>query len=114
MILDHFRKFCLSFKGTTEDLPFNENTLAFKVLGKMFALTNLENFEFVNLKCDSERAIELREEFMEVSPAYHMSKKHWNAVRVDGAISDKQLKEWITDSYNLVVAKMPKKIKAQL
>ena len=101
-------------KGTTEDLPFNENTLAFKVLGKMFALTNLENFEFVNLKCDSERAIELREEFMEVNPAYHMSKKHWNAVRVDGAISDKQLKEWITDSYNLVVAKMPKKIKAQL
>ncbi len=114
MTLDHFREYCLSLKGTTEDLPFDENTLVFKVLGKMFALTNIEDFEFVNLKCNPEKALELREEFMEVSPAYHMSKKHWNSVRVDSDIPDKLLKQWITDSYNLVVAKIPKKLKEQL
>lgn len=114
MTLDELRTYCLSLNKTTEELPFDEDTLVFKVLGKMFALTNLENFEFINLKCNSEKAIKLREEFMEISPAYHMNKKHWNSVRVDGDISDKQLKQWITDSYNLVVANMPKKLKVQL
>ena len=80
----------------------------------MFALTNLENFELINLKCNPEKAIELREKHMEVSTAQHMNKKHWNSVRVVGNITTKQLKEWITESYNLVVAKMPKKLKVQL
>ena len=114
MTLSHFRTFCLSFKGTTEDLPFDENTLVFKVLGKMFALTNLESFEFCNLKCNPEKALELREEFIEVTPAFHMNKKHWNSVSFTGDLSDKQIEDWITDSYNLVVEKMPKKLKAQL
>jgi predicted DNA-binding protein (MmcQ/YjbR family) len=114
MTLDHFREYCLSFKGTTEQLPFDENTLVFKVMGKMFALTNLLNFEFVNLKCNPEKAIEFREDFMEVLPAYHMNKKHWNSVRVDGDLSDKKIEQWVTDSYNLVVANMPKKLKVEL
>ena len=114
MTLDHFRDFCLNFKGTTEDLPFDENTLVFKVMGEMFALTNLFNFEFINLKCSPEKATVLREEFMEVSPAYHMNKKHWNSIRVDGDLSDIQLKQWITDSYNLVVKNMSKKLRELL
>ncbi len=114
MTLNHFRTFCLSFKGTTEDLPFDENTLVFKVLGKMFAITNLKSFEYCNLKCNPEKALELREEFIEVTPAFHMNKKHWNSVSFTGDLSDKQIEDWITDSYNLVVEKMPKKLKAQL
>ena len=114
MTLDHFREYCLSFKGTTEDLPFDENTIVFKVLGKMFAHTNLESFEYCNLKCNPERALELREEFMEVTPAWHMNKKHWNSVSFTGDLSGKQIEDWIADSYNLVVEKIPKKLKTQL
>ena len=91
MTLDHFREFCLNFKGTTEDLPFDENTLVFKVMGKMFALCNMMSFKFVNLKCDPEKAITLREELMDVTPAWHMNKKHWNSVSFMGDLSDKQI-----------------------
>ena len=114
MTLDHFREYCLSFKGTTEQLPFDENTLVFKVLGKIFALSNIMTFEYANLKCDPEKAIILREKFYEVTPAWHMNKKHWNSVRVDGDLSDKQIENWITDSYNLVVKNMSKKLKIEL
>jgi predicted DNA-binding protein (MmcQ/YjbR family) len=114
MTLDHFRDFCLNFKGTTEDLPFDENTLVFKVLGKMFALTNLENFEYTNLKCDAEKAILLREEYKEVTPAWHMNKKHWNSVSFMGELSDKQIEQWVTDSYNLAVRNIPKKLRELL
>jgi predicted DNA-binding protein (MmcQ/YjbR family) len=114
MTLDHFREFCLNFKGTTEDLPFDENTLVFKVMGKMFALCNMMSFEFVNLKCDPEKSIALRGEFMDVTPAWHMNKKHWNSVSFMGDLSDKQIEHWIADSYNLVVKNMPKKLKIEL
>ena len=114
MTLDHFREYCLSFKGTTEHLPFDENTLVFKVVGKMFTLCNMMTFEFTNLKCDPEKAIILREEYTEVTPAWHMNKKHWNSVSFMGDLSDKQIQEWIADSYNLVVNKMPKKLKIEL
>ena len=114
MTLDHFREFCLSFKGTTEELPFDENTLVFKVLGKMFAFCNMMSFEFCNLKCDPEKAIALREEFYEVSPAWHMNKKHWNSVSFTGDLSDKQIENWIEDSYKLVAKNMPKKLREQL
>ena len=80
----------------------------------MFALTNLEVFEYCNLKCNAEKALELREEFMEVTPAWHMNKKHWNSVSFTGDLSGKQIEDWITDSYNLVVEKIPKKLKTQL
>jgi predicted DNA-binding protein (MmcQ/YjbR family) len=114
MTLDQFREYCLSLTGTTEDLPFDENTLVFKVVGKMFALCNMMTFEFTNLKCDPEKAINLREEYPEVTPAWHMNKKHWNSVRVDGDLSDKKIEQWVTDSYNLVAANMPKKLKIEL
>ena len=114
MTLDHFREHCLSFKGSIEKLPFDENTLVFKVLGKMFALCNMMTFEFTNLKCDPEKAINLREEFYEVTPAWHMNKKHWNSVSFIGDLSDKQIEEWIADSYNLVVKNMPKKLQLEL
>jgi len=114
MTLDHFREYCLSFKGTTEELPFDENTLVFKVLGKMFALCNMMSFEFTNLKCDPEKAVNLREEHTEVTPAWHMNKKHWNSVSFMGDLSYQQIENWIEDSYNLVVKNMPKKLREQL
>jgi len=114
MTLDHFREYCLSFKGTTEELPFDENTLVFKVLGKMFALCNMMSFEFTNLKCDPEKAVNLREEHTEVTPAWHMNKKHWNSVSFIGDLSDQQIENWIEDSYNLVVKNMPKTLREQL
>ena len=83
-------------------------------MGKMFALCNMMTFEFVNLKCNPEKAIILREEYTEVTPVWHMNKKHWNSVSFEGDLSDKQIEEWIVDSYNLVVNKMPKKLKIEL
>lgn len=114
MTLDHFREHCLSLKGTTEQLPFDENTLVFKVMRKIFALCNMMTFEYCNLKCDPEKAIRLREEFTEVTPAWHMNKKHWNSVSFIGDLSDQQIEQWVKDSYNLVVKNMPKKLREQL
>ena len=114
MNIEDFRNYCLSLKETTEDLPFDENTLVFKVKGKMFCLTDIEKFDFVNLKCDPEKAILLREQYQSVLPGYHMNKKHWNTVKIDNTIPDKLIKEWLIDSYNLVVAKLPKKIQKEL
>jgi len=111
MNIEEFRDFCLSLKATTEDMPFDENVLVFKVKGKIFALTNINNFSSINLKCDPEKAISLREEYQAVIPGFHMNKKHWNTVKIDGTISNKLLKEWTLDSYNLIVSKLPKKDK---
>lgn len=80
----------------------------YKVMGKMFALTNLERFESINLKCDPELAIQLRESYDAVKPGYHMNKTHWNTITMDGSVSDKLVKEWIDLSYQLVVASLPK------
>lgn len=79
--------------------------MVFKVSGKMFALTDVETFESINLKCDPEKAIELREQYEAVQPGYHMNKKHWNTVMNDGSVSDKLMKEWIDHSYELVAPK---------
>lgn len=95
-------------KGVTEEFPFDEETLVYKVMGKMFALTNLERFESINLKCDPELAIQLRESYDAVKPGYHMNKTHWNTITMDGSVSDKLVKEWIDLSYQLVVASLPK------
>ncbi len=80
----------------------------------MFALTDVEQFESINLKCDPERAVQLREEFPAVLPGYHMNKKHWNTVLMDGSVGDKHLKAWIDDSYNLVVASLNKAVRQEL
>ena len=105
MDIEEFRSFCLSFDDVTEEFPFGENTLVYKVKGKIFALTGIETFESVNLKCDPEEAIELRERYAAVKPGYHMNKAHWNTVVMDNSISDTILKKWITDSYDLVLKK---------
>ena len=114
MNIEEFREYCIAKKGVTEGFPFDEQTLVFKVMGKMFALCGLERVPAqVNLKCDPERAIELRETHDGVIAGWHMSKKHWNTVFLDNL--DPQLtKELIDHSYNLVVAKFTKKLRSAL
>jgi predicted DNA-binding protein (MmcQ/YjbR family) len=114
MNIEELRTFCLSLKGTGEKLPFDDRTLVFYVKGKMFCLTDIENFESINLKCDPEEAVMLRERYEEVIPGYHMSKSHWNTVKTNGKIPDKLLEEWIRKSYALVVAGLPKKLQKEL
>jgi predicted DNA-binding protein (MmcQ/YjbR family) len=109
MNIESYREYCLAKKGVTEDFPFDNETLVFKVGGKMFALTGIEQFKSINLKCDPERAIELREEYSGILPGYHMSKKHWNTVMMDGSVPMKLIKQMIDDSYDLVVSSLPKR-----
>ena len=106
---EEIREYCLSKPGVTESLPFNDTALVFKVVDKMFALLDLsEDSRGITLKCDPELALELREQYPEVTPAYHFNKEHWNTVVIDGTISDKLIFSWIDNSYNLVVQKLPK------
>ncbi|MBN1252961.1 MAG: MmcQ/YjbR family DNA-binding protein [Bacteroidales bacterium] len=114
MNIEQIREYCLSKKMVTESFPFDEETLVFKVLDKMFALINLQGELSINLKCNPEKAIELRAEYESVKPGYHMSKIHWNTIEIDGPIDIKKIYEWIDDSYNLVVSKMTKKQKESL
>lgn len=116
MNIEEFREYCLLKKGVTESFPFDEKTLVFKVMGKMFALCGLERHPFgVNLKCDPERSIELREAYeSSIFPGYHMSKKHWNTVSPDGSFSDAFFMELIDHSYQLVVSGMTKKLREEL
>jgi len=116
MNIEDFRNYCLSKKGATESFPFDEKTLVFKVMGKMFALTGLEQQPArANLKCDPERAIQLREEYDGlIIPGYHMSKIHWNTVELEMNIPHKLLLELIDHSYDLVVSKLTKKLKLEL
>ena len=109
MNIEEYRNYCLAKKGVTEEFPFDEVTLVFKVMGKMFALTGLNSDVFsVNLKCDPDWAIELRETYSEVQPGYHMNKKHWNTVSFEESLSDDFLEKLIDHSYDLVVAKLKK------
>ncbi|MDA3892108.1 MAG: MmcQ/YjbR family DNA-binding protein [Salinivirgaceae bacterium] len=114
MNIEELREYCLSKKGVTESFPFDQVTLVFKVMNKMYALTSLDKELSINLKCDPEKAIELRERYSSVQPGYHMHKKHWNTVFVDGLISDTKIKEWIDHSYELVVKSLTKKLQAEL
>ncbi len=115
MNIEQLREYCISKKGVTESFPFDEHTLVFKVMGKMFALVALERLPSqVNLKCDPERALTLREEYDGIIiPGYHMSKKHWNTLYLD-QLPPLFLKELIDHSYNLVVSKLPKRTREQL
>lgn len=114
MNIEELREYCLSKIAVSEGFPFDEETLVFKVLDKMFLLTNITGELRMNVKCDPEKIIELRELHSSVLPGYHMNKKHWNTVVIDGSESDNQLKEWIDDSYNQVVGKMTKKKQSEL
>lgn len=112
MNIEVFRNYCLNKPFTSEGFPFDERTLVFKVDGKMFALTDVEHFSGVNLKCDPERAIELREMYSEIKPGYHMSKIHWNTV--DPSIDEKLFRELIDHSYELVFNSLSKKRQNEL
>jgi predicted DNA-binding protein (MmcQ/YjbR family) len=118
MNLETYYEYCLSKKGVTEHFPFDEDTLVFKVGGKMFALSSLSQWEkgqpSVNLKCDPERAEELRAEYDDIQPGFHMSKTHWNTISINASVSDALVKELIDDSYELVFKSLTKKLQSEI
>ncbi len=114
MNIEDFRDYCLGLPGATEDTPFGPDTLVFKVGGKLFALTDLNTFASVNLKCDPIQAVELRDAFDYVLPGFHMNKKHWNTVLIGTGATDAQVRVWTADSYHLVVASLPKAAQVEL
>src|SRR3954447_23656294 len=113
MDLEEFREYCLGKPGASEETPFGPDVLVFKVGGKMFALAALEAVRpTVNLKCDPELALDLRDRYEQVSPGYHMNKRHWNTVEIDHGIPAVELRGMIDHSYELVVKSLPKKDRA--
>ncbi len=114
MNIEELRSYCVTKKGVSEGFPFDETTLVFKVMDKMFALCNLDGALSVNLKCDPDRSIDLREQHACILPGYHMNKKHWNTVELEGSIPVSLVHELIDHSYDLVVSKLPKKLKEEL
>jgi predicted DNA-binding protein (MmcQ/YjbR family) len=111
MNVEEIREYCLSKAFVDESLPFDDETLVIKVKGKMFALISLDEELSINLKCDPEEAISLRELYPCVIPGYHMNKKHWNTINIDGSIDDDLIKQWIDNSYELIWNSLPKKIR---
>ncbi len=114
MNAEEIRHYCLGKPQVSESFPFDNDTLVFKVLNKMFVLVNLDCRLSINLKCDPEKALELREHYLAVLPGYHMNKRLWNTVLLNGTLDNDLVKSWIDDSYNLVVAKLPKKEQEKL
>ena len=114
MDIESLREYCLKKQDVSEGFPFNESTLVFKVAGKMFALVDIDAYDSINLKCDPELAMELRERYDAVTAGFHMNKKHWNTILFDGSIPDKLLREWIDHSYLEVVKGLPKKEREKL
>ncbi|MBN4070995.1 MmcQ/YjbR family DNA-binding protein [Crocinitomix catalasitica] len=114
MNIEEFRNYCITKPGVTEEFPFDETTLVFKVMGKMFALTGVDAFEFINLKCDPEMAINLREEYHGVRPGFHMNKQLWNSVYLNEDVTDENIYAWIDDSYDLITQSLTKRLKEEL
>ena len=114
MNIEDLRNYCLAKKGVTEHFPFDDKVLVFKVLNKIFVLANIENFDRFNVKCNPERAIELREMYQAIEPGYHMSKIHWNTVFVNRDLPQKLVLELIDHSYDLIVESLPKKLRQTL
>ena len=114
MNIEDIRNYCLAKPGVTEDMPFGEDTLVFRVGEKLFLLTSLSQGDRFNVKCEPERAIELREQHTEVQPGYHMNKKHWNTVHTNGNLSRRQICDMIDHSYDLVLKSLPKNIREQI
>ncbi len=115
MDIEYLRDYCLSKGAVSEEFPFDDTTLVFKVMGKMFALCPLAKDPLrINLKCDPERAEELRESYDSIEPGFHMNKKHWNTLYLEGDVSDKMVLELIDHSYELVVSKFSKKLRMEL
>ena len=107
MNIEQYREFCIGMEGATEEFPFDNETLVYKVYGKIFSLSGVENFASINLKCDPEYAVELREKYDSIKPGYHMNKKHWNTLAMDGSFPDKLIKDLILHSYELVLKGIP-------
>ncbi|HSR17129.1 MAG TPA: MmcQ/YjbR family DNA-binding protein [Ignavibacteriaceae bacterium] len=114
MDLETIRKYCLDKKGVTEELPFDEDSPVYKVMGKIFLIASLTHPVSINLKCDPEKAVELRELYDAVTPGYHMNKKHWNTVILDSSLPQKLILEWIDLSYDLVLEGLSRKEKLEL
>ena len=114
MDIEEIRAYCLSKKGTEEGFPFDDTTLVIKVGGKIYILIRLDGDPSINLKCDPARAIELRESNPAIIPGYHMNKKHWNTVFLDGSLSTNLLREMIDHSYNLVFQSLPIKLRLEV
>lgn len=116
MNIEELRSYCLSKPGVTESFPFGPDTLVFKVGGKVFLLTGLDSYPVTfNVKCDPERAIDLREQHPDsILPGYHMNKKHWNTVQINGELPNTQLQEFIDHSYDLIVGSLPLKTRQSL
>lgn len=113
MNIESVRNYCLSLPHATEDFPFDETTLAFRIGGKIFAMIDLENTEWFVLKCEPDYAIELRDRYSEITGAWHMNKKHWNQLNLFGSLTDALICELICHSYNEVVKKIPRKLKIE-
>ena len=111
MTLEIFRAHCTKKPGFSEDMPFGPDVLVFRVAGKIWALMDVDTFASVNLKCDPERAVELRERYPGITPGYHMNKQHWNTVLTDDSIPAKLILELADHSYDLVRASLPKKLR---
>jgi predicted DNA-binding protein (MmcQ/YjbR family) len=114
MLLEEFYEYCLRKPFVSEGFPFDRSTLVLKVGSKMFALLDIDSFEGVNLKCDPERSIELRESYFGINPGYHMSKNHWNTIKVNSDVNDVLFKELIDHSYELVYTSLTKKERYEL
>ena len=115
MNIETIRKYCLKKPVVTEDFPFDENTLVFRVMGKIFLLAAIDEIPLrINLKCDPEKAVELREEYDSVLPGYHMNKTHWNTILIDGSVPSQEILNWITDSYMQVVHGLKKQEKERI
>ena len=114
MDIDSLREYCKSIKGATEEMPFKEPYLIFKVLGKWFAVVPLQDEELnISLKCDPDKAIDLRDEYECVEPAWHFNKKYWNSIVLNKDMKDETVKYWIRHSVKQVIKKLPKKIQAE-
>jgi predicted DNA-binding protein (MmcQ/YjbR family) len=114
MNIELFREYCLNKKGVEETLPFGEDTLVYKVMGKMFSLTSFSEPDRCNLKCNPDNALDLRAEYSAITPGFHMNKSHWNTVMFNQDASDKLIFELIDHSYELVVNGLTKKLKNEL
>jgi predicted DNA-binding protein (MmcQ/YjbR family) len=112
--IEEIRDYCLQKPGVTEDTPFGEDTLVFRVGEKLFLLTSISQADRFNVKCDPELAIELRERYTEVQPGYHMNKKLWNTVHIHGSLTRKQLLDMIDHSYEQVFKGLPKKVQEEI
>ena len=114
MNIEEYRSFCLQLKGVEEDLPFDNNTLVYKVMGKMFCAFGLSEFTRINLKCEPEKSLELRETYKGIKPGFHMNKKHWNSIYLDEDVPWKVVLDLTKHSYDLVANSLTKKLKEEL